>query len=151
MNWPFVISQPRTRSSAVTSMSWTGHQRFCLIGVRHSRCSIRNCTSDCRAAGAVAGASPTGMLTSPKLIDPFQVVRMREVYGEGGTCSRPAIAFLRARASADAACADVRRRIRARVEVRPLDDVARARRVDELAAAAVDPFVPPAVAAADGA
>ena len=32
--------------------------------------------SDCRAAGLVAGARPTGMLTRPKLIEPFQVVRI---------------------------------------------------------------------------
>ena len=75
-NWPFATSQPRTSSSGPTSTSCTGHQRFCLIGVRHSRCSILNCTSDWRADDAVAGASPTGMLTRPKLIDPFQVVRM---------------------------------------------------------------------------
>ena len=75
-NWPFATSQPRTISSGESSISWTGHQRFCLIGVRHSRCSILNWTSDWRADDAVAGASPTGMLTRPKLIDPFQVVRM---------------------------------------------------------------------------
>ena len=28
--------------------------------------------SDCRAAGFVAGASPTKVLTSPKLSDPFR-------------------------------------------------------------------------------
>ena len=75
-NCPFATSQPRTISSGARSTSCTGHQRFCLIGVRHSRWSILNCTSDWRAEGAVAGASPTGMLTSPKLIDPFQVVRI---------------------------------------------------------------------------
>ena len=32
--------------------------------------------SDWRAAGFVAGASPTGMLTRPKLSDPFQETRM---------------------------------------------------------------------------
>jgi hypothetical protein len=37
---------------------------------------MRKDTSDCRAAGFVAGASPTGMETSPKLRDPFQVTRM---------------------------------------------------------------------------
>src|SRR5436190_597980 len=42
----------------------------------HSRCSMRKDTSDCRAAGFVAGARPIGMLTSPKLIDPFHVVRI---------------------------------------------------------------------------
>ena len=68
-NWPFATSQPRTSSSDSTSRSCTGHQRFCLIGVPHSRCSIRNDTSDWRAAGFVAGASPTGMFTRPKLID----------------------------------------------------------------------------------
>ena len=75
-NWPFATSQPLTSSSASTSRSCFGHQRFCLIGVRHSRWSRRNETSDCRAAGFVAGASPTGMLTRPKLSDPFQVTRM---------------------------------------------------------------------------
>ena len=75
-NWPFATSQPLTSSSGPTSRSCFGHQRFCLIGVRHSRCSSRNETSDWRAAGFVAGASPTGMLTSPKLSDPFQVTRM---------------------------------------------------------------------------
>src|ERR1700757_1018993 len=71
--WPFANSQPLTSSSGSTSRSCTGHQRFCLIGVPHSRCSVRNDTS-CRW---VASASPTGMLTSPKLIDPFQMVRIR--------------------------------------------------------------------------
>src|SRR5262245_18643514 len=33
--------------------------------------------SDCRAAGFVAGASPTGIETRPKLRDPFQVTRIR--------------------------------------------------------------------------
>src|SRR5262249_40324172 len=69
-------SQPFTSSSRSTSRSCVGHQRFCLIGVRHSRCSVRKETSDCRAAGFVASASPTGMLTRPKLMDPFQIVRM---------------------------------------------------------------------------
>ena len=32
--------------------------------------------SDERAAGFVAGARPTGIETSPKLIEPFQVVRI---------------------------------------------------------------------------
>src|SRR5579859_1272878 len=73
-NSPFETSQPLTISSGPSSRSWTGHQRFCLIGVMHSRCSSRNETSDCRAAGFVAGARPIGMLTSPKLIDPFHVV-----------------------------------------------------------------------------
>ena len=40
-NWPFANSQPLTSSSASTSRSCTGHQRFCLIGVPHSRCSVR--------------------------------------------------------------------------------------------------------------
>ena len=48
-----------------------------LIGVPHSRCNIRKDTSDCRAAGFVARAIPTGMLTRPKLMDPFQIVFMR--------------------------------------------------------------------------
>src|ERR1700756_2797417 len=72
--WPFANSQPLTSSSGSTSRSCTGHQRFCLIGVPHSRWSVRNETS-CRW---VARASPTGMLTRPKLIDPFQMVRMRD-------------------------------------------------------------------------
>ena len=75
-NSPFATSQPRTISSGPTSRSCVGHQRFCLIGVLHSRCRSLNETSDCRAAGFVAGASPTGIVTSPKLIAPFQVVRM---------------------------------------------------------------------------
>src|SRR5262249_8197323 len=65
-----------TISSFVTSRSCCGHQRLFLIGGPHSRCSIRNETSDWRAAGLVASAIPTGMLTRPKLIDPFQIVRM---------------------------------------------------------------------------
>ena len=75
-NWPFETSQPLTSSSDSTSRSCTGHQRFCLIGEPHSRCSSRNETSDWRAAAFVAGVSPTGMFTRPKLTDPFQVVRM---------------------------------------------------------------------------
>ena len=77
-NSPFDTSQPRTISSGPTSCSWNGHQRFCLIGVLHSRWSRRNETSDCRAPGFVAGARPTGMVTSPKLIAPFQVVLIRQ-------------------------------------------------------------------------
>src|SRR5262249_8703753 len=73
-NCPFVTSKPRTISSCETSRSCVGHQRFCLIGVAHSRCRSRKETSDWRAAGFVAGARPTGMETSPKLRDPFQVV-----------------------------------------------------------------------------
>ena len=38
-NCPFETSQPRTISSGPTSTSCTGHQRFCLIGVPHSRWS----------------------------------------------------------------------------------------------------------------
>ena len=75
-NSPFETSQPFTSSSFETSRSCTGHQRFCLIGVPHSRCSVRKLTSDCRAAGLVARANPTGMLTRPKLIEPFQIVRI---------------------------------------------------------------------------
>ena len=75
-NWPFATSKPRTISSCVTSRSCVGHQRFCLIGVAHSRWSRRKETSDWRAAGFVAGASPTGIETRPKLRDPFQEVRM---------------------------------------------------------------------------
>src|SRR3954466_11600165 len=69
---PLATSQPLTSSSASTSRSWNGHHRFCLIGVPHSRCRVRNATSD----RWVAKASPIGMLTRPKLIDPFQIVRM---------------------------------------------------------------------------
>ena len=76
-NCPFETSQPRTSSSDSTSRSCTGHQRFCLIGVPHSRWSIRNDTSDWRAEAFVAGARPTGMLTRPKLTEPFQEVRMQ--------------------------------------------------------------------------
>src|SRR5881394_3570778 len=75
-NWPLATSQPRTSSSDSTSRSCTGHQRFCLIGDPHSRWSMRNETSDWRAAGFVAGARPTGMFTRPKLTEPFQVVRI---------------------------------------------------------------------------
>ena len=75
-NCPFATSQPLTISSFETSRSCCGHQRLFLIGVPQSRWSIRNDTSDCRAAGLVARAIPTGMLTRPKLIDPFQMVRM---------------------------------------------------------------------------
>src|SRR5581483_1469851 len=71
-NSPFATSQPLTSSSASTSRSWNGHHRFCLIGVPHSRCSVRNATS----LRWVASASPIGMLTRPKLIDPFQIVLM---------------------------------------------------------------------------
>src|SRR5262249_41042875 len=74
--WPSAPSQPRTSSSCVTSRSCFGHHRFCLIGVRSSRCRRRNEMSDWRAADFVAGASPTGIVTSPKLSEPFQVVRM---------------------------------------------------------------------------
>jgi hypothetical protein len=42
----------------------------------HSRWSVLKETSDCRAFGFVAGARPTGMLTRPKLMDPFQIVRI---------------------------------------------------------------------------
>ena len=44
-----------------------------------SRWSSRNETSDWRAAGFVAGASPTGIETRPKLSEPFQDVRMSKV------------------------------------------------------------------------
>ena len=75
-NWPFETSQPLTSSSFGTSRSCVGHHRFCLIGVLHSRWSVRKETSDERAFGVVAGASPTGIVTRPKLRDPFQIVRM---------------------------------------------------------------------------
>src|SRR5712691_1340496 len=75
-NSPFATSQPLTISSGPTSRSCTGHQRFCWIGVLHSRCSCRNDTSDARAFGDVARARPMGMLTRPKLSEPFQIVRI---------------------------------------------------------------------------
>ena len=75
-NCPFVTSKPRTISSCDTSRSCVGHQRFCLMGVEHSRWRSRKETSDWRAAGLVAGASPTGIETSPKLSEPFQDVRI---------------------------------------------------------------------------
>src|SRR5207244_2835646 len=58
-----------------------GHQRFCLIGVPHSRCRVRKATSD----RWVARASPIGMLTRPKLMDPFQIVRMATELNSRGT------------------------------------------------------------------
>src|SRR5438128_4940488 len=73
-NSPFATSQPLTISSGPTSRSWVGHQRFCRIGVLHSRWRVRKLTSDCFAFGVVASARPTGMLTRPKLMDPFQMV-----------------------------------------------------------------------------
>ena len=84
-NSPFATSQPLTISSGPTSRSCTGHQRFCLIGVWHSRCSVRNETSEARAFGDVAGASPTGMVTRPKLSEPFQIVRMGPPSNSRGT------------------------------------------------------------------
>ena len=82
-NWPLATSQPLTISSGPRSRSCTGQKRFCLIGVPHSRWSIRKETSDARAAGFVAGARPTGIETSPKLIEPFQVVRIAAFSVEG--------------------------------------------------------------------
>ena len=78
-NSPFATSQPLTISSGPTSRSCTGHQRFWRIGVRHSRWSCRNETSDARAFGEVASASPIGMLTRPKLSEPFQIVRIDDL------------------------------------------------------------------------
>src|SRR5512132_178959 len=75
-NSPFATSQPLTISSGPTSRSCVGHQRFWRIGVLHSRWSVRKLTSDCFAFGVVARARPTGMLTRPKEMDPFQIVRM---------------------------------------------------------------------------
>ena len=93
-NWPFVDLEARARSRpGVTSRSCVGHQRFCLIGVEHSRCRSRNETSDCRAAGFVAGASPTGIETRPKLRDPFQVVRMGRVSIGVNSSWRPGLRF----------------------------------------------------------
>src|SRR2546421_7187795 len=74
-NSPFATSQPLTSSSGSTSRSWCGHHRFCLIGVPHSRCSVRKATS----VRCVARASPIGMLTRPKLMEPFQIVRITPV------------------------------------------------------------------------
>src|SRR3954469_23248783 len=74
-NSPFATSQPFTSSSGSTSRSWSGHQRFCLIGVPHSRWSVRNDTS----VRWVAKARPIGMLTRPNEIEPFQIVRTRRV------------------------------------------------------------------------
>src|SRR5262245_9021048 len=73
-NSPFATSHPFTISSAPTSRSCVGHHRLFRMGVRHSRWSVRKLTSDCFALGAVASARPTGMLTKPKLMDPFQMV-----------------------------------------------------------------------------
>src|SRR6476646_11528800 len=78
-NWPLAISQPRTISSGPTSRSWNVHHFRFLIGVLHSSCSCRNEMSDARADGFVAGASPTGIVTRLKLIEPFQVVRMGQL------------------------------------------------------------------------
>src|SRR5206468_13119385 len=75
-NPPFETSHPLTISSAGTSTSWKGHQCFCLIGVLQLRCRIRKETSDWRATGFGAGASPTGIETRPKEMEPFQVVRI---------------------------------------------------------------------------
>src|SRR5690348_8886100 len=75
-NSPLATSQPLTISSGPTSRSCVGHQRFWRIGVLHSRWSVRKLTSDCFAFGVVARARPTGMLTRPKEMDPFQIVRM---------------------------------------------------------------------------
>src|SRR3954447_8221379 len=80
-NSPFATSQPFTISSGPTSRSWVGHQRFWRMGVLHSRWSVRKLTSDCFAFGVVARARPTGMLTRPKEIDPFQIVRMGPLQG----------------------------------------------------------------------
>src|SRR5436305_552965 len=90
-NSPFATSQPLTSSSGSTSRSWCGHHRFCLIGVPHSRCRVRNATSD----RWVARASPIGMLTRPKLIDPFQIVRMctRNCRGTRGFRLPPRVPF----------------------------------------------------------
>ena len=40
--------------------------------------------SEARADGFVAGASPTGIVTRLKLIDPFQVVRMGHLNSRRG-------------------------------------------------------------------
>src|SRR4051794_36989090 len=136
-NWPFETSQPRTISSDSTSTSCTGHHRFCLIGVPHSRWSCRNETSDWRAAGFVAGASPTGVFTRPKLIEPFQVVRMR---GRNRTGRR---SF---RAADPGSCGYIGRRVTeiARAAAASPDAVRRSRTIanlwrDSLAAGRPDP------------
>ena len=60
-NWPFETSQPLTISSCVTSRSCVGHQRFCLIGVAHSRCRSRNETSGLAGSRlASPGRGPRG-------------------------------------------------------------------------------------------
>src|SRR5581483_6493588 len=111
-------------------------------------------TSDWRAAGFVAGARPTGMLTRPKLMDPFQVVRMGTEKSTGRSLFAlparvPAAGFRgggrEQGASEDPARADVRRRVPARVEAGDLHDVAGVRRLDELAAADVQADVAEAV------
>src|SRR2546421_237515 len=88
-NSPLATSQPLTISSAPTSRSWVGHQRLLRIGVLHSLWRVRKLTSDCRAFGAVARASPTGMFTRPKLIDPFQIVRILPSKSRGTSWFRP--------------------------------------------------------------
>src|SRR5262249_21417708 len=92
-NWPFATSQPRTISSFSTIRSWNGHHFRFWIGVWHSSWSCRKEMSDARADGFVAGASPTGIVTRLKLIDPFQVVRI----GAVGILSTRRRSFLRAR------------------------------------------------------
>src|SRR4029077_2631886 len=88
-NCPLATSHPRTISSLSTSRSCTGHQRRFLIGVLHSAWSWRKDTSEARADGFVAGASPTGVVTRLKLIEPFQVVRMGSSNSRCGPGSLP--------------------------------------------------------------
>ena len=85
------------------------------------------------------------MLTSPKLIDPFQVVRMSGKKSREGPRSSPAghTGFLPARRASEPR--RITRRapsyaggVRPAVEARDLDDGAGVRSVDELAAADVD-------------
>ena len=94
---PWTPPSPSRSRPGASSRSCLGHQRFCLIGVRHSRWSSLNETSDWRAAGFVAGARPTGMLTSPKVSDPFQVVRMSSSVDSGTPHSARVSPFLHAR------------------------------------------------------
>ena len=59
-NSPFETSQPFTSSSLPTSRSCTGHQRFCLIGVPHSRCRVRKLTSTAAPQASSPGPIPPG-------------------------------------------------------------------------------------------
>ena len=60
-----------TVSSGPTSTSRWGSQRFCLTGCMVSRESVRKLTS----LRCCARPTDTGMVTSPKLMKPFQIAR----------------------------------------------------------------------------